>query len=114
MGNFGLFGGLARLDTSGGQPLLLFSNCDHQHERRNGAVWLSMDSKRWPHKRVLSTGEFGYSSLAAGRPGTPSEGWIYCFFEAGRATRYFESGSVGQVARFNVAWLCEGVTPSTF
>merc|ERR550514_2002877 len=71
------------------QDVLLFSNCDHAGcKRRNGAVWLSLDGgDRWPHKRVATSGDFGYSSLAAGRAGTPSEGWVYMFFEAGRATR---------------------------
>ena len=114
--DFGLFGGLARLDPdalpdrrAGCDDLLLFSNVEHLCERRNGVVWLSTDSgARWLRKRVLDGGEFGYSSLAAGRAGTPSEGWVYCFFEAGRATRYFEVGSVGRLARFNMAWLVQG------
>jgi len=112
--NYGLFGGLTRLDAA--KDVLLFSNCDHAHERRNGALWLSFDGGlRWLHKRILSTSEFGYSSLATGRAGTPSEGWIYCFFESGRGTRSFQKG-VGQVARFNVAWLTEGfeATPESF
>ena len=97
--------------------MLLFSNVDHAQERRNGAVWLSVDNgNHWPHKRIISPDEFGYSSLAVGRAGTPSEGWLYCFFEAGKATReiqvgegYVQVGSLGRVARFNLAWLTEGL-----
>lgn len=119
--NFGLFGGLTRLDPEpalgdagigeavGCDDVLLYSNVDHPSERRNGALWVSLDGgKHWRHKRALCLDEFGYSSLAVGRPGTPSEGWVYCFYEGDRATRYFESGSVGKVARFNAAWLFEG------
>lgn len=114
--NFGLFGGLTRLEPrellagtgaligKGCRDVLLFSNVDHPRERRNGAVWLSLDGgKRWRHKRVLCVGEFGYSALAAGRAGTPSEGWIYCFYEGG-PTR-----STGEVMRFNAAWLLDGL-----
>merc|ERR1712224_816923 len=74
--NFGLFGGLTRCNTPPDLALdvLLFSNCDHYEQRRNGAVWLSVDGGvRWPLKRALAAGEFGYSSLAAGRAGTASE-----------------------------------------
>jgi sialidase-1 len=119
--NFGLFGGLTRIEpnqvlgnagigkANGYVDVLLFSNVVHPYERRNGFVWLSLDGgKHWIHKRGLCVDEFGYSSLAAGRPGTPSEGWIYCFFEGGGATNYHKSGATGKVARFNVAWLFEG------
>ena len=43
----------------------------------------------------------GYSSLIAGRPKTPSEGWIYLHFEGG-------PGGGSQVARFNLSWLLAG------
>jgi hypothetical protein len=46
-------------------------------------------------------GRHAYSSLSAGRPGTPSEGWIYLNFEGGP-----QGGST--VARFNLSWLLEG------
>jgi sialidase-1 len=39
--------------------------------------------------------------LDAGRPGTPSEGWIYLLFEGGP-----QGG--GTIARFNLAWLLAG------
>jgi sialidase-1 len=39
--------------------------------------------------------------MNAGRPGTPSEGWIYLFYEGGP-----QGG--GSVARFNLSWLLEG------
>ena len=106
--NFGLFGGLTRLSTPPalGVDVIAFSNCDHEAQRRNGAVWLSVDGgERWVRARALCHGEFGYSSLACGRAATASGGWLYCFFEAGRASRYYETGSIGRLARFNVAWL---------
>ncbi len=49
-------------------------------------------------KRLVYEGAFGYSSLAAGRPATKSEGWIYSHFESG--------GS--KVARFYLSWLLGG------
>jgi hypothetical protein len=45
-----------------------------------------------------------YSSLAAGRPDTPSEGMMYILFEGGQEHRY----SAIQVARFNMDWLLTG------
>jgi sialidase-1 len=47
-------------------------------------------------------GPSAYSSMNAGRPGTPSEGWIYLHFEGG-------PGGGSQVARFNLAWLLQGM-----
>ena len=44
---------------------------------------------------------FAYSSLAVGRPGTPSEGWIYLQFEGGP-----KGGST--VARFKLSWILDG------
>lgn len=58
--------------------------------------------KTWPLKRGVYEGSFAYSSLSAGRPGTPSEGWIYLHFEGGP-----NGGS--NVARFNLSWLLQGV-----
>jgi hypothetical protein len=59
--------------------------------------------KTWPIKRLVEAGPFAYSSLAAGRPATPSEGWIYLLYEAGG-----HPDSNGHLARFNLAWLLEG------
>ena len=65
-------------------------------------MWASFDGgKTWPLKRLVDGGRSGYSSLAVGRPGTPSEGWIYLHFEGGP-----KGGST--VARFNLSWLIEG------
>lgn len=52
----------------------------------------------WPLKRLVYEGSFAYSSLAAGRPNTPSKGWIYLLFESDGA----------KLARFNLSWLLEG------
>merc|ERR1712048_324490 len=101
---FGLFGGLARLPVPD-RDVLIFSNCDHTEWRETGAVWVSLDGgQTWPHMRhIFGEESFAYSSLYAGRVGTPSEGWIYCFFEQ----TDFGPGC-GHLARFNLAWLVSG------
>ncbi len=45
-----------------------------------------------------------YSSLAAGRSGTPSEGWIYLQFEGGPSGPHSDC----QIARFNLSWVLGG------
>nr|MBC8218889.1 exo-alpha-sialidase [Planctomycetota bacterium] len=96
--NYGCMGGLVRLPIRG-RDILIYSNCDNPDGRRLGTVWASFDGgKTWPLKRLVYEGSFAYSSLAAGRPATESEGWIYLQFESG--------GS--RVARFNLSWLLKG------
>lgn len=99
-GHFGMMAGLVRLPIAG-KDILLYSNADHQgHERIRMTVWASFDGgKTWPVKRLVLDGPGAYSSLGAGRPGTPSEGWIYLLFESGPQAR---------LARFNLSWLLEG------
>jgi len=98
---YGCFGGLVRLPIKG-KDILLYSNCDSPAGRNHGTVWVSFDgAKTWPLKRLVWEEAFEYSSLAAGRPGTPSEGWIYLHFE-GRVPHD------SHVARFNLSWLMEG------
>ncbi len=100
--SYGCMGGLVRLPVKG-QDVLIFSNVDTKNAKRErGTVWASFDGGRtWPLKRLVFEGAHGYSSLNAGRPGTPSEGWIYLNFEGGP-----KGGST--VARFNLAWLLGG------
>lgn len=105
-----LMAGLARLPVNG-HDIMLFSNIDVPAEKKDedvpfelltsrrfsGTVWASFDGgETWPVKKVADTGSFAYSSLAAGRPGTPSEGFIYLFYE---------SAGGGKIARFNLPWL---------
>jgi sialidase-1 len=98
---YGLMGGLVRLPVQG-RDILVFSNIDSPKDRRNGVVWASFDGGRtWPIRRVVYPGNFAYSSLDAGRPGTASEGWIYLFFEGGP-----KAG--GTMASFNLSWLLGG------
>jgi sialidase-1 len=98
---YGLMGGLTRLPVQG-RDILIFSNIQSPQGRKNGTVWMSMDGgQTWPLKRVIFPGSFAYSSLEAGRPGTPSAGWIYLLFEGGP-----EGG--GTLARFNLSWLLAG------
>lgn len=95
--DYGLMAGLVRLPIKG-HDILIFSNIDSPQGRRRGTVWASFDGGRsWPVRRLVTEGRFAYSSLDAGRPGTPSEGWIYLLFE----------GDGGQIARFNLAWLLQ-------
>ncbi len=100
--SYGCMGGLVRLPVSG-KDILIFSNIDTPNAKRErGTVWASFDGGRtWPVKRLVYEGASAYSSLNAGRPDTPSEGWIYLHFEGGP-----KGGST--VARFNLSWLAAG------
>lgn len=98
--NYGLMGGMVRLPVAG-RDILLFSNVVNDSTRANGTVWASFDGGRtWPVRRVIVGGSFAYSALAAGRPSTPTEGWVYLFYEGGSST--------GHLARFNLSWLVSG------
>jgi len=100
--SYGCMGGLVRLPIAG-KDILVFSNIDTSNAKRErGTVWASFDGgQTWPVKRLVYEGPSAYSSLTAGRPGTPSEGSIYLHFEGGP-----KGGS--QVARFNLSWLING------
>jgi sialidase-1 len=93
-------GGLVRLPVTG-RDILIFSNIDTPNATRERAtVWASFDGgNSWPVKRLVHDGPSAYSSIAAGRPGTASEGGIYL---------HFESGEGSHVAKFNLAWLLDG------
>jgi sialidase-1 len=97
--SYGCMGGLVRLPVEN-RDILIFSNIDTANAKRERAtVWASLDGgKSWPVKRLVFAGPSAYSSLTAGRPGTPSAGWIYLHFESGGA----------KVARFNLSWLLAG------
>jgi sialidase-1 len=97
--DYGLMGGLVRLPVKG-HDILIFSNIESPEGRTHGTVWASFDGgKTWPVKKLVEEGSFAYSSLAAGRKGTPSEGIIYLLYE---------SGAGAKLARFNLAWLTDG------
>ena len=100
--SYGCMGGLTRLPITD-RDILIFSNIDtDQPKRERATVWASFDGgKTWPVKRLVFEGPSAYSSLAAGRPGTPSEGLIFLHFEGGP-----QGGS--ELARFNLAWLLKG------
>jgi sialidase-1 len=101
----GCHAGLMRLPITG-RDILIYSNCDSPNqERKNITVWASFDgAKTWPIKRSVYAGLSAYSSLTAGRPGTPSEGWIYAGLEGGKEHRY--AGIL--LARFTLSWLLKG------
>jgi len=105
-GHFGMMAGFTRLPVRD-RDILIYSNADNDgHKRIRLTVWASFDGgKTWPIKRLVNAGPSAYSSLVAGRPGTPSEGWIYLQYEHGEGNAQY-AGS--QIARFNLAWLLEG------
>ncbi|PHN05929.1 sialidase family protein [Flavilitoribacter nigricans] len=97
--DYGLMGGLVRLPVDG-QDILLFSNIESPKGRHGGTVWASFDGgKTWPVKKLVDAGSFAYSSMVAGRKGTPSEGLVYLLYE---------SDGGAKLARFNLAWLTDG------
>jgi sialidase-1 len=106
---YGCMGGVARLPVDG-KDILVYSNLDAPggsggSGRRNITVWASFDGgQSWPVKRLVYDGPSAYSSMAAGRPGTPSDGMIYLLFEGGPRGQY----SAIQMARFNLAWVLAG------
>jgi sialidase-1 len=104
---YGCMAGLTRLPIAD-QDILLYSNLDSDqgHDlwagRRNITVWGSLDGGRsWPVQRLVYDGPSAYSSLAAGRPGTPSDGWIYLLYEGGPRGQHTDI----YIARFNRSWL---------
>ena len=99
--DYGLMAGLVRLPVHG-RDILIFSNIESPSGRHHGTVWASFDGgETWPIKRLVYEGAFAYSSLTAGRPETPSEGWAYLQFEGGP-----KGGAT--VARFNLSWVLRG------
>lgn len=101
--DYGLMAGLVRLPVKG-HDILLFSNIESADGRSQGTVWASFDGgETWPVKKLVEAGRFAYSSLTAGKAGTPSEGLVFLFYEGGG-----EQGTVGKMAVFNLAWLTEG------
>lgn len=101
--DYGCMGGLVRLPVEG-RDILVFSNIVSEGGRQNGHVWISFDGgTTWPLKKQIDDGAFAYSSVAAGRPGTPSAGMIYLMYEM-----YGEGEGGAEMARFNLAWLLDG------
>ena len=95
-------GGLTRLPLQD-RDILIFSNLDTDASHRERvSVWASFDGgKTWPIKRLVDAGRSGYSSLAVGRPDTPSAGWIYLHYE-------HDPFKGAHLARFNLAWVLGG------
>jgi len=100
---YGCKGGLARLEIEDYDILVFSMNDDPggdttRHSsvgRENICVWVSFDGgETWPVKKQVHKNG-GYSHLASGRPGTPSEGLIY-----------LTTGNL--YARFNLEWLTNG------
>lgn len=102
--------GLIRLPIDNAD-VLIYSNLDSDrgHSRSEGreriTVWASFDgAKSWPVKRLVYDGPSAYSTLAAGRKGTITEGMIYLTFEGGPRGQHADV----LFARFNLAWLMDG------
>ncbi len=101
-GHYGILAGLTRVPDDERDILLYTSQDTDSHERKDLAVWASFDGGRtWPVKRMVYNGPAAYSTIIAGRPGTVSEGWIYCAFEGGTHQMY----EGVRLVRFNMAWL---------
>lgn len=99
---YGCMGGLTRLPSKD-RDILIFSNLDTDAQHRERVtVWASFDGgKTWPIKRLIDAGRSGYSSLAVGRPNTPSAGWIYLHYE-------HDPFKGAHISRFNLAWILGG------
>lgn len=83
-------------DSSGGKSRILFSNPGTKQGRHTGTVRLSYDEgKTWPAAKVITTGVFGYSCLAA----IPN-GDIYCLDDGNWTKVTFR--------RFSLGWLTDG------
>jgi len=108
-GHFGMAGGLTRLPLAD-RDVLIYSNVDQpEHTRHRMCVWASFDGgQTWPIKRLIDESPAAYSSLTAGRPGTPSEGWIYLLYEQWGHNPDSANDSRGPLVRFNLAWLLQG------
>ena len=109
-GHFGMAGGLTRLRRDD-QDIFIYSNTDQpEHTRHRMTVWASFDGGRtWPIKRLIDEGPAAYSSLTAGRPDTPSDGWVYLLIERwGDQAGAIGPEGCGEMVRFNLAWLAEG------
>ena len=100
--SYGCMAGLTRLPLRD-HDILIFSNLDtNASHRERVTVWASFDGgETWPVKRLVDAGRSGYSSLAVGRPGTPSAGWIYLHYE-------HDPFKGAHLARFNLAWVLGG------
>jgi sialidase-1 len=115
--SYGCMGGMIRLPVDG-HDILIYSNLDTDaglmpdqvgasitKQREKITVWASFDGgNTWPVKRLVFDGPSGYSNLAAGRTGTPSEGKLFLQSEGGAGGKR----SAIQVAVFNLSWLLNG------
>ncbi len=98
---YGCKAGLIRLPVDGKDILVYSSPKDHTANTRDDiALRVSFDGARtWPVKRVITGGPGGYTWLAAGHPGTPSEGLVYML------------SWNNCLVRFNLAWIMENQQP---
>ncbi len=93
--DYGCKGALVRVP---GQEtdVLLYSSPGRKDKREDITIKVSFDgAKSWPVRRMVRKGPGNYTWMAAGRPGTPSEGMIYLV------------SNKDWMARFNLAWLLD-------
>jgi sialidase-1 len=96
---YGCKAGLLRLPYED-RDILLFSSPGNRQTRTDITVWVSFDGgQSWPVHRLIKEGPGNYTWIAAGRKGTPSEGFVYLL--AGK----------DWMARFNLSWLLESNHP---
>ena len=103
--------------SSDDKPLLLFSNPDSENipgeieNRRRARQNLTVQSSKddgtsWQTKKVIDPGVAGYSDLSQGADGT-----IYLIYENGAVDGSDTINDHIVFARFNLAWLFDGVVP---
>ncbi len=92
---YGCKGALVRLPFDD-RDVLVFSSPGRRDKREDITVRVSFDrGETWPVSRVVRKGPGNYTWLAAGRKGTPSEGFIYLV------------SNKDWMARFNLEWIME-------
>ena len=101
--DYGLMAGLVRLPVAGETSSSSATSKAPAAATTGPSGPASMAARPGRSSAWSYEGRFAYSSLAAGRPRTPSEGWIYLQFEGGP-----KGGST--VARFNLSWITQGET----
>ena len=91
--DYGCKGALVRVPGQN-RDVLLYSSPGRKDKREDITIKVSFDgAKSWPIKRMVRKGPGNYTWMAAGRPGTPSEGMVYIV------------SNKDWMARFNLAWI---------
>lgn len=90
---YGCKGALARYPDDK-RDIFLFTGPGRKDKREDITLRVSFDGgESWPVRRLVKPGPGNYTWMAVGRPGTPSEGFIYVL------------SNKDWMARFNFAWV---------